>query len=409
MKQSHELSSPETIRLKMLAFSCGAMISEDRMTSSGNRLKEKLKEIRHDIDVNVRNVLYPDLHNEIVASMMAGGTEYDVFMMDNIWMSEFVEAGWLKDITKYIPPGIKKGFFSAALEAAEYPAGSGKYYALPWYIDTKYFFYNKRMLAKAGIKKPPKTLDELLSQAMTMKKKGIVKYPIVWSWAQHECLICDYLILTTLFGGRLVDEAGKPIFNEGGAVAALKWMAKSIDIGITNYASLAFTEPDMARTLGAGDAAFALDWLSHYEELNRPEFLAGGCGIANVPGSDLLPEGASINGSTFIAVSANCRNTSAAMELIKFWTGADPQESYVKWLFPVHMRLFDTPKMLLEGIFDITDIVKYQYEHMITRPRIPRYAAFSKELQQAIHEALTKAKTPQKALNEAAKRFIKQC
>jgi maltose-binding protein MalE len=42
---------------------------------------------------------------------------------------------------------------------------------------------------------------------------------------------------------------------------------------------------------------------------------------------------------------------------------------------------------------------------MITRPRIPKYEVFSKELQLAIHEALLKLKTPQEALNDAAERL----
>jgi multiple sugar transport system substrate-binding protein len=320
-------------------------------------------------------------------------------------MPEFVEAGWLADVTRYITPEIKKSVFSAALEAAEYPTASGKYYGLPWYMDTKYLLYNKNILSKAGITTPPKTLDELWAQAMTIKKKGILKYPIVWNWAQQECLICDYIILTTLFGGRFVDEAGKPVFNEGGAVAALEWMGKSIDAGITGWASLAFSETDVSRALGTGDAAFALCWLSGYEVANRSESLTGACGITNVPGSDLLPEGVSVDGSAFFGVSRNCKNTDVAVELIKFWTGLSSEKSYVKWLFPMWMRLFDAPKIFREGIFDIVDIVKYQYEHMVTRPRIARYAILSKELQRAIHESLTKSKTPQEALNDAVKRL----
>jgi len=395
---SLELSLRETAKLKMLTVSYPVMFEDP--------LKEKLREIYRDVNVDMNFSSYGVLHDEIVAAMMAGGAGYDVIPVDNIWIPEFVEAGWLEDVTKYVTPELKKSVFSKALEAAEYPAGSGRYYGLPWYIDTKYLFYNKTMLSKAGIKTPPKTLDELWSQAMTIKKKGIVKYPIVWSWTQQECLICDYIVLTTLFGGRLADEAGKPVFNEGGAVAALKWMIKSIDAGITSWASLAFVEADVVRVLGVGDAAFALGWLSGYEQTNSPEFLAGACGVTNAPGSDILPEGVSVNGSMFFGVASGCKNKDTAAEIVKFWAGLDTQKSYAKWLLPMWMRLFDAPKILRGGIFDILDIVEYQYKHMITRPRTPKYAVFSKELQRAIHEALTKMKTPQKALNDAAKRLI---
>jgi len=392
----HKPSSLETAKLKMLYTHYSPVMFE-------GRLREKFEEIYHDIKVGLKEVSYDVLYNEIVANMVAGGTEYDVFMIDNIWVPEFVEAGWLADVTEYITPEIKKDISPNALKAAEYPPGSGRYYALPWYVDTKYLLYNEKILSKAKIKAPPKTLDELWNQAMAIKKKGILKYPIAWSWAQHECIISDYTILTALFGGRLVDEAGKPVFNNGGAVDALKWMIKTIDAGLTSWASLAFKDADAARILGTGDVAFTLSWLPTYEEVNRPELLAGACGLAHVPGSDILPEGVSVNGSDLIGISSSSKNKDAAVEFIKFWTGFDKQKSYANWLAPSWMRLYDTPHIFQQGIFNIQNVVDYQYKHMITRPRIPKYAAFSKELQLAIHEALLKLKTPQEALNDAAK------
>jgi len=392
-------SAKESAKLKMITVRYGPVLFDDP-------IKAKFEEVYRDVNVNITYAPYSALHDGIVSAMREGCATYDVFVIDNIWIPEFAEAGWLMDVTEHVTPEIKGSLFPEALEAAEYPAGSGKYYGLPWYIDTKYLLYNKNMLTKAGIKEPPKTLDELWDQALTLKKKGIAKYPIAWSWTQQECLICDFTILTTLFGGRLVDEAGKPVFNEGGGVAALEWMAKSMEEGITSWASLAFTEPDVARVFSTGDAAFALSWLSSYEGINRPELLAGACGITHAPGSDLLPEGVSINGSTFYGISSGCKQKDAAVNLVKFWTGLDPQKSYVKFLFPMWMQLFDTPKIFREGIFDILDVVKYQYNHMVTRPRIAKYAILSKELQQAIHEALTRLKTPQQALNDAAKRLM---
>jgi len=368
-------------------------------------IREKFEEIYHDIEVGIKDIPYEILHDQIVTNMMAGGTEYDAIMIDNIWISEFVEAGWLAELTDYITPEMRKSISQNALKATEYPPDSGRYYGLPWYVDTKYLFYNEKILAKAEITAPPKTLDELWNQATVIKKKGILKYPIAWSWAQHECLICDYTILTALFGGRLVNEAGKPVFNKGGAVDALKWMIKTVDAGIASWASLAFTETDVTRIFGTEDAAFTLSWLPEYEDVNRPEFLAGACKIAPVPGSDILPEGVSVNGSDLIGISSNSKNKDAAVEFIKFWTGFDKQKSYANWLFPSWLRLFDTPKIFRGGIFDILDVVEYQYKHMITRPRIPRYAVFSKELQIALHEALLKLKPPQEALNDAAKRL----
>jgi multiple sugar transport system substrate-binding protein len=205
-----------------------------------------------------------------------------------------------------------------------------------------------------------------------------------------------------------VDETGRPAFNEGGAVTALEWMRKSINEKLTSWASLAFTEFDVSRVFSAGDAAFTLLWLPSYEGMNNPEALAGACRITHIPGSDILPEGVSVNGSTFFGISPNCKSKDAAVKLAKFWAGLDSKGNYVKWFFPTWMQMFEVPKIFREGVYDILDVVKYQYAHLINRPRIPKYAVLSKELQRAIHKALTEVKTPQEALNEAAERFASQ-
>jgi multiple sugar transport system substrate-binding protein len=402
------IKPPETTRLKMLLYG----LMPEWTTDFEGSLKQKFEETHPDIAVNLSYTGYGGLHDEIVSTFNKGDG-CDLFLVDNIWVPEFVEAGWLADVTEYITDEIKnitnetkRSVFLEILKTTEYPDNSGKYYAWPWFMDAKYLFYNKLMLKKVSIDEPPKTLDELWNQALTIKKKGIVKYPFVWSWAQQECLICDYIILTVLFGGRFVDETGKPTFHEGGAVKALEWMVKSIDAKLTSKASLAFTEVDVVRVFGAGDAAFALSWISSYECMNYPYMLSGACGISHVPGSDILPEGVSVNGAMSIGISSKCKNKDAAVELAKFWVGLGSGRAYAEWLFPTWMRVFEVPNFFREGIYNILDVVKYQYAHLVNRPKIPNYVALSKELQQAIHEALTKAKTPQKALNDAAKRLM---
>ena len=52
----------------------------------------------------------------------------------------------------------EKGLLPGARTTVEY---NGKYYGMPWILDTKYLFYNKEILEKAGIKAPPKTWEEL--------------------------------------------------------------------------------------------------------------------------------------------------------------------------------------------------------------------------------------------------------
>ena len=135
-----------------------------------------------------------------------------------IWPAEFATNHVLMDVTDRITPEMDKGIFPGAWTTVEYQAHR---YGLPWILDTKYLFYNKDILAKAGISGPPKTWAELAQDAKVIKDKNILEQPIAWSWAQAEAAICDYATLVDAYGGKFLDDHGKPSFQTGGGLEAL--------------------------------------------------------------------------------------------------------------------------------------------------------------------------------------------
>src|SRR3954468_23451605 len=151
------------------------------------------------IKVNLEFVPYEALHDKIVAAQGAGAQGYDVVLFDVIWPAEFAKHGFLQDVSSRISPDLTPKIFNGAWTTVEY---DGKRWGMPWIVDTKYLFYNTEMLQKAGISAPPKTWDELVADAKIIKDKGIVQYPIVWSWAQAEAVICDYTTLVDAYGGQ---------------------------------------------------------------------------------------------------------------------------------------------------------------------------------------------------------------
>ena len=106
----------------------------------------------------------------------------------------------LVDVSDRITKDMMDGVLPGAWTTVKY---NDAFYGMPWILDTKYMFYNKDILAKAGISEPPKTWGELSEAAATIKEKGLVEYPIVWSWAQAEAAICDYTTLSQRLWRRL--------------------------------------------------------------------------------------------------------------------------------------------------------------------------------------------------------------
>ena len=156
-------------------------------------------------------------------------------LIDVIWPAEFATKGLVTDITDRIPANWSNDVLAGALDSGLY---QGKYYAVPWLLDTKYFFANKDMLSKAGV--DPTSLgtwDGVVAAAQSIKTKVGIKYPLIWSWPQTESVICDWAVLTASMGGKLFDDQGQPAFTSGGAVQSLEFMRKTIVDGITNPSS----------------------------------------------------------------------------------------------------------------------------------------------------------------------------
>jgi multiple sugar transport system substrate-binding protein len=270
------------------------------------------------VKVNLEFVPYEALHDKIVAAAGAGAQGYDVVLFDTIWPAEFAKNGFLQDVTGRIAADDSAKIFDGAWSTVTY---EDKRWGMPWILDTKYLFYNKDMLAKAGIAAPPKTWAELSEQAKIIKDKGIVKFPIVWSWAQAEAIICDYGTLVDAYKGEFFQN-GKPIFDQGGSLEAVNYMEQSLKDGLTNPNSREYLEEDVRKVFSNGDAAFALNWTYMYNLANDPKEskIAGQVGIVPAPGVAGKTEASAINGSMGLGITANSTHADEAWKYISFIT-----------------------------------------------------------------------------------------
>jgi multiple sugar transport system substrate-binding protein len=287
-----------------------------------------------------------------------------------------------------------------ALDSARY---DDKWYGAPWEPSSKLFFYNTDMLAK--VRATPadlRTWDGVLSVAKKLKAAGVVEYPIAWSWSQSEALVCDYAQLLGSWGGSFLDDRGKLDLNSTAAVQTLAWMKATIDAGLTNPASLSAVEDDVNKGLGAGRAAFGLNWNSTYNALqNASESkIAGKVGVLPTPSG---PDGdrTSVNGSMSLAITKSSEVKSAAWTFIEYLTSRPVQDKYLA-NSPSNWKSTYTDHASAGGDAAYVDASAAAYESMILRPQVPQYGSVSRVLQRALQEALLGRKTPQQALDAAA-------
>ena len=353
-----------------------------------------------DIKVNLEFVPYEGLHDKITLAQGAG-TGYDVVLFDTIWPAEFAEHKVLTDVTDKIPADIKGQVLPGAWTTVYYKDHA---YGMPWILDTKYLFYNKEMLAKAGIANPPKTWDELEKDAEILKQKKIVEYPIVWSWAQQEAVVCDYTTLLSAYGGQFLDSSGKPGFQTGGGVDALKYMVDSQAKGLSNPHSKEYLEEDVRRVFSSGDAAFALNWTYMYAMANgdpKESKVVGKVGIVPAPGIAGKSEASAVNGSMGLGIPSTSKHQDEAWKYITFMTSQAIQNKYAQLSLPIWGSSYTDPAVT-KGQEPLVAAAKTSLGLMYPRPTTPTYTQMSTQLQQAIHSALLNQAKPEDALKAAA-------
>lgn len=349
------------------------------------------------IKVNPTFVAYEALHDKIVAAAAAG--TFDVVHMDVIWPPEFAEKKMIVDVTDRVPANWKTDMVGGALAAAIY---KDRFVGAPQSPSTKLFFYNKDLMAAAGVTEDSLgTWDGVMSAAKAIKDKGLSKHPIAWSWAQAEAVICDFAQLLGAYGGTFTDDSGKLNFNSTAGQQTLQFMVDSLKSGISHPGSPTFLEDDVIKALQSGEVAFGLNWESTFRDLNDPKAskVAGKMGVSATPAG---PSGKrpGVNGAMAYAISSGSKNVDAAWKLIEFVTSREVQDPLAKSSTPDWTASFSDPAV--EKINpEVFAACKVAYAESILRPQVVSYNKVSALLQVEIQNALLGSKTVQAALDDA--------
>lgn len=366
-------------------------------TDIGN-MTAHFKKIYPNVTVKTEFVAYEALHDKIVASALAH--TYDVVLCDVTQVAEFGSKKIIEDVSSRWPKTWSNDMSGGAITTATY---KNHFYGIPWILDTKYFFYNNDHLKKAKVDVASMgTWDGVMKSAAAIKKAGIVKYPLAWSWTQSESMICDYIQLLGAFDGQFLDASGKPAFNKGGGVQALEFMRKSIVDGLTDPTSTTIAEDDVRKVFSAGQISMGLNWTYMWGMANDPKQskVAGKIAVAQTPaGSGGKRPG--VNGSMALAMSSGSKNKEAAWEYMSFLCSQKEQNATAVSSLPVWKSSYSDSAVIKTNP-EMVAAAKEELNDMILRPQIVQYNAVSLIVQAEASKALIGQKTPQKALDDAA-------
>lgn len=226
------------------------------------------------IKINLKDYSWLDYHDTMVGLFAANNPPYLLYGSDH-WLNEWAAAGWLAPLDQYCPNTTEY-----SKEVADYAltgmTNNGQVYGLSYYADTIDFVFNDALLKKAGITAGPKTLDELYTQAKTLKEKGVNEFPIVLAWSQKEGAFPEAwtsMVFAQQTGANaLFDDQLNPVFNKEGSAAyqVMEWLRKAYAEGLIDPASLSMAEIDQVKSMQSGAHTFTILPQYNMAELNKP-------------------------------------------------------------------------------------------------------------------------------------------
>jgi multiple sugar transport system substrate-binding protein len=329
---------------------------------------------------------------------VAGKTPPDLLWWSPAFFPKYAEAGALHSIDDLIAQDASFNRDDIYDYLWELGSFEGKIYVTPFSANNLGVYYNKKMLAEAGVNQQPQTWDEFKETAKRLTRNGVFGFQIpigtsewtVWTW---QCFLWQA-------GGEILTPDKKAAaFNSPAGVAALDFWRSLLDEKLAN-----FSETDAGYKTDnflAGRIAMTINGPWNYSALKEQKEID--------PGVWPLPKQAraatNIGGESLFLFKSNARRERAAWEFMKFVMSADFQ---VDWAIntgylPVSKSAAGDPRY--QAFLAANPFIKAYNDQMPvgrTRPSIPQYPALSQTLGKYLEAALYGKLSSQEALDEAA-------
>ena len=369
-----------------------------------------VKELLDEYDgatVQMECVPIGEWHDRVFSDFAAGGGA-DALVLDSQFIGEAVTGGHLVDLTEWLAGAIDvDAYVPTALSAyGEYPAGSGRYYGLPWLADAQVLVYRKDLFAQAGFD-PPTSWTELLSQAEAFAAGGAVPYGFTTFWCgDPECYDMIQSVWNQLawaWGGDLWNPETlqiEGVINSPENVEALRFAARLFATGPSEGAEYVFE--DAVAAICEGRVAMTTLWFALVEGLMD----ASGCAhsadlaFAVVPGER---EHVLSLGGQGVHVSAYTDKREQVLDFIEWFHSIEIQERWAQMGgFSARADVLNSESFLNAAPY--TRAFAETYPLVKDFWNLPEYNRLLEPQGIYLRRAITEGMDPQEALDEIARR-----
>ena len=220
-------------------------LSDNTWTPYFKAITEKFEAANPGIKVELRGYANEPYKTAIQVAI-GSNTPPDVFLAGR--MNTLVRNGQVADLTAY----AKKDAWATGLSQGSIKTFTydNKIYAAPLTVDSSYFYYNKEIFAKEGLKEPT-SLDNMISSCKSLKAKGITPISFGnserWTGVHYLTILNQKLVpQSTRSRDYLLETPDATLLTHPGYVRAFQLLKDMQNAGCFNDAINAVS-PDAAR------------------------------------------------------------------------------------------------------------------------------------------------------------------
>jgi len=227
---------------------------------------------------------YPwDTYKATMVQRLATSTPTDVLYNNGSWLAEFVAAGWVVPVSKYLDfEKYRDKIIPYALSGLTF---NNEPYGLPYYADIASFIWNPTVAKQYGVDRAPTSWDEVMEMSLSMQKKGL-RSPILWEFSQvNPSSLDEFIAMSMSRGDEVFDADMNPIFEDPNSPAfqQAQFMADTIK---QELAATSPAENDAVRSMNSGQHVFTCMYNYNLAAMNnKGQPLAGQFELLKMPGS----------------------------------------------------------------------------------------------------------------------------
>ncbi|ADK82454.1 ABC transporter substrate-binding protein [Sediminispirochaeta smaragdinae] len=233
---------------------------------------------------------YANYRDQLLLSYTSGSSDYDVPYVSLLWYPSFVTSGYIQPINEFLTrnPGIEKDMPGLASGTID-----GNLYFVPYMNEVGGIVYRTDLFndpaEQAAFRErygydlqPPANLEQYVDVAEFFNRPPEL-YGVSLMGTRSIFLATHFMNRLWAYGGELLDDEMRPVYNSELGVRALEEAAAMFDYA--SDASLTYDFQEALAEFSAGRSAMAEVWTTSMFAFNDPESsqVAGKCSFVGFP------------------------------------------------------------------------------------------------------------------------------